>query len=249
MKSSSFQVIFTSVAALYTLWLLLTFRLEGMSRTLLRPKAIGRNLFYTLVVNLIVGIVFAGWLLRSHIHHEIIAGQAAGFSALQQTILSVAIGFILGLMLHLIHSPPSRKFIILLNGFLKAAPLSVAEVLICWALIGSYAEAMGSRIGLPLPTLFAGLIAALLFGVYHIAHSPPYNSLRMMKQLSVLGLFTSAFFFLTRDVYGTIVFHNFIGMHLILWASHQHDLLDHYQAIRWSQLASAVVSIGLLVVV
>ncbi len=249
MKSSSFQVIFTSVVALYVLWMLVTFRLEGMFRTLFRPKAVGKNVFYNIVVNLIIGTVFAGWLLRSHINHGIITEQIAGFANLQQTLVAVAIGFTLGLLLHFLQNPPARTFVVLLNGFFRALPIAVAEILICWALIGSYAEAMFHRLGLPLPTVLAGLVAALLFGVYHIAHSPPFNSVRMIQQLSLIGLLTSAFFFLTRDVYGTIVFHNFIGMHLVLWASRQHDIIEQYQTTRWIHLTTAIASLGLLIVV
>lgn len=69
---------------------------------------------------------------------------------------------------------------------------------------------LGER-NIPLPRVWAGTAAAVLFGLYHVAHSPPFNSLRMVLLLSVVGLLTSALFFISRSVYGTIMLHNFLG--------------------------------------
>jgi len=51
--------------------------------------------------------------------------------------------------------------------------------------------------------------ASLSFGLYHFAHSPPFNGPTMVAFLSLVGLRTSLFFFATRDLFATIVFHNF----------------------------------------
>ena len=52
----------------------------------------------------------------------------------------------------------------------------------------------------------AAVIASLVFGVYHFAHSAPFNTVGMVSFLSMIGLLTSLVFFLSRDLYGTILF-------------------------------------------
>ena len=54
--------------------------------------------------------------------------------------------------------------------------------------------------------------AALAFGLYHFAHSPPFNTLPMVSLLSAVGVATGIFFFLGGDLYSTIVLHNAFAM-------------------------------------
>ena len=58
----------------------------------------------------------------------------------------------------------------------------------------------------------AAVAASLLFGVYHFAQSAPFNDAGMVAFLTGIGLATSAWWFLSRDAYGTAVFHNFFGV-------------------------------------
>ena len=50
--------------------------------------------------------------------------------------------------------------------------------------------------------------AALAFGVYHFAHSPPFNTPAMVLLLSGVGVTTAIFFFVGGDLHSTIVLHN-----------------------------------------
>jgi hypothetical protein len=45
--------------------------------------------------------------------------------------------------------------------------------------------------------------------VYHIAHSPPFNTLAMIALLTGIGLVTGTFYLCTRDAHGTVIFHSF----------------------------------------
>jgi hypothetical protein len=84
----------------------------------------------------------------------------------------------------------------------------------------------------PEPSIGAALLASLLFGVYHIAHSPPFNSFGMIVLLSAVGLATSLYFRLSGDVYATIVFHNFLALIGVLQALAASGGIDHYTIAR-----------------
>ena len=85
----------------------------------------------------------------------------------------------------------------------------MAEVIVCWVLIGGSIANLAKN---PLYMFLAVIISAFLFGLYHFSHSPPFNTFQMVIMLSIVGLFTGVFYFATRSIYGTILFHNFMGM-------------------------------------
>ena len=93
----------------------------------------------------------------------------------------------------------------------------------------------------------AALIASAFFGVYHFAHSPPSNTLGFVVLLTVIGLVTSLFFFVSPDVYGTIVFHNFAGIFGVIQALERSGNLGSFESLVVPLLVNAVVAIGLLV--
>ena len=78
--------------------------------------------------------------------------------------------------------------------------------LIYLALVGAAAQVLLRRAGRATSIVLAAVLASALFGAYHYAHSTPFNTLQMVLLLAVVGLFTSAFFFVSRDIAGTIVF-------------------------------------------
>jgi hypothetical protein len=84
--------------------------------------------------------------------------------------------------------------------------VSIAEVVVCWVLLGAVL-----RNALRPGVMFAGVavvFAALAFGVYHFAHSPPFNTPAMVLLLSGVGVATGTFFFMGCDLYSTTVLHN-----------------------------------------
>lgn len=135
-----------------------------------------------------------------------------GFRSLRRTVVVAAIGAVLGFGLLLQSQPASLAPLVLWNGFAQVLPVSIAEVIVCWALAGAVFEALarpkGRFIAIPV-----GIIAAdLLFAGYHFAHSAPFNQLSMVLFLLIPGLLTSLVYFLGCDIYATILFHNFLGM-------------------------------------
>jgi hypothetical protein len=143
---------------------------------------------------------------------NIAPAQQLGFRSLKRTVIAGLIALAVGGGLFLLQGPPSLNPLVLFNGFAQVLPVSIAEVVVCWALIGgsfeAWSQAKGKVVG-----LIVGIVAAnFLFGLYHYAHSAPFNQTWMVLFLMVPGLVTSLIYFLVRDIYTTILLHNFLGM-------------------------------------
>ena len=81
--------------------------------------------------------------------------------------------------------------------------------MICWAVIGTTFESIARNKGRIRSIIFSAAIATILFGVYHFAHSPPFNLPGVVLFLMYPGVLTSLVYFIGRDIYATIIFHNF----------------------------------------
>lgn len=84
-------------------------------------------------------------------------------------------------------------------------------------------------------------------GVYHFAHSPPFNTVGFVVLLAVIGVVTSLFFFVSRDVYGTVVFHNFLGIFGVIQALESAGGLTSFESPVVPLLSTAVVTVTLLI--
>ncbi len=198
--------------ALFLTWAAATYILEGLPRTLLRPEAARLRLAYAVMVNIVIGVAGSLWLLRRLIETGVLNERMAGFGGTLRTLAGIVAGVVIGAGVFVAQGPPSLDPVVLLNGFSQVLVVSAAEVLVCWVIVGGVLEATLGERNVPLARLWAGGAAAVLFGLYHVAHSPPFNSLRMVLLLSVVGLLTSAFFFISRSVYGTVMLHNFLAL-------------------------------------
>lgn len=245
--TTTFHITISSVVAVYVLWVLLTYRLEGRPRTLQRPHATRGRLLYTLIANILVGIVFSGWLLRSLVREQTVPPAAAGFSTPSHILTMSAIGFLLGVVFLILQRPRIKHPMALINIYIQTWTVSVAEILICWVLIGSYAEALFSTRILPVAMLPAAVLSSILFGLYHYAHSPPFNTPEMVMRLTGIGLITSLFFFLSRDVYATIIFHNFFATFGVLRSFQTPDHVDTFRRFKPVPAGLAVLALGLVI--
>jgi hypothetical protein len=90
----------------------------------------------------------------------------------------------------------------------------------------------------------AGVLASVLFGAYHVAHSAPFNTIQMVSLLSVVGLVTSAFFFVSRDIAGTIVFHNFLGTFGVVQALSAANALSSLEQLQSPLIVTAAIAAG-----
>ena len=90
-------------------------------------------------------------------------------------------------------------------------------------------------------------LPSILFGVYHFAHSPPFNSWRVVAVLTAIGLVTGLFLLVSKDIYGTILLHNALAAIGLTSALEVWDLMGYYRAPQWPQLILAAIALAVLV--
>ncbi len=134
----------------------------------------------------------------------------------------------------------------MLNAYSQVFVVSMAEVVVCWS-VAATMVALGIKASKWIAIPVAAAVASLLFGAYHFAHSPPFNTVGMVSFLSVIGLLTSAVFFVSRDVYATILFHNFLGMFGVVQALAAQDKLAVFQTVQAPLVGTALVALLVLV--
>ncbi len=237
----------TLPVGLYLVWVLATYLLEGRIHTFLRPEAMGARLSYALIANVLIGIGGSALVIRFLSRAGTLSAEQAGFGGLGHAAIAVAIGVVLGFAFYALQGAPSWNPMVLINAYSQVLVGSIAEILVCWAVIGSASQALLQDRGRWVSLILAAIIASVFFGVYHFGHSPPFNTVPLVVFLSVIGLVTSAFFFVSRDVYGTIAFHNFLGILGViraLDASGNLSVFEHPIVPLWIM---AVIAVALLI--
>lgn len=196
---------------LYLVWCLATYLFEGRINLLQQPTPAGRAV-YVIIANILIGIFGVAWLMRSSLAHGFTNLDQMGFRSLRRTLVAIVLALVGGFALFIVQGPPSLEPLVVWNGFAQVLPGSVAEILVCWVAVGALTEAATKGRGRVVSIVLAIIAADVLFGLYHFAHSAPFNQWAIVLFLMVVGLLTSLVYFLTRDVYATILVHNFMGM-------------------------------------
>jgi hypothetical protein len=231
---------------LFAVWTIATWYLEGRIETFLRPDAVTDRLIYAIVANLLIGIIGAvfvvRWLQRAGVTRE-----DAGFGTPMRSAISVIVGAVLGLATYIVQGAPTLDPVVVLNAYSQVFVVSVAEVLVCWAVVGATVAASLNDRGRLIAGVVGAIVASVLFGLYHYAHTAPFNTFGMVAFLSIIGLVTSLFFFVSRDVYGTIVFHNFLGTFGVAQALKASGKLDSMATLQVPLIVTALVAIAVLV--
>lgn len=251
----------SSAAAVYLVWVAATYTLEGSRHTLLRPEAEADRLAYAFLANVLLGTLLPLWVLRTLVRpgrtvasplppppprplREVIAGRPSPISI--SVIGAAALGLIMLLPLWPLAGHP------LVNGNVVAqvVPVSVAEVLVCWVLVGAAIEAaVGRGSGRRLVCApIKWLSATALFGLYHFAHGPPYDTWRMALLLSGVGLLTGAFFLISGEWYGTIVLHGSLATIGVMRSLAEAKVLSSFQVPRPDLYLLAAAAVALLVI-
>jgi hypothetical protein len=227
---------------LFLAWTLATYSLEGRIGLTRHPTVLGRVL-YVVIANVLIGVFAAGWVLRSALRAGEVSSEQLGFRSLPRTLIAVALALVAALGAFALLNPPSLEPIILMNLFAQVLPVSTAEVVVCWALIGVGVEALMRARGRAL-ALVLGIVAAdVLFGLYHFAHSAPFNQLGTVLFLMLPGVVTSLVYFLGRDIYAAIAIQNFAGM---IGVGRNIDLM-FFREPRYPLLLLALLSVAALI--
>jgi hypothetical protein len=235
-------------AALYGVWTLATYLLEGHRSTFRRPNASGARFAYTLLANIMVGTVGAAILVRVLIRAADLPVVAAyGVAEPQRVIATALAGIAFGAIVLAVQGLPTWHPTVVVNAFCQILVVSIAEVLVCWGVLGAVVRnVLGGGL---LSAVTAIVVSAVAFGIYHFAHSTPFNALRMVLLLTGVGVVTGVFFFLSRDFYGTILFHNAFALRGVMQALADSGRLPFYRHPQLPLLATAAAAVLVLVVV
>ncbi len=233
----------------YGIWTAVTWLLEGRIQTLLRPEATADRIIYTGIANLLVGTILALWVVREFVASGFSTRERLGFRSLQRTLLAVLLAGVLGLALYVGQQPPSTDPVVVLNAFAQVLPVSVAEIVVCWVVVGGSVLALLRARGVNeyLSTAVAIVVSSVLFGVYHLAHSPPFDTPEMVLLLTGVGVVTSLFYFVGQSAYGALVLHNFLALFGVTSALAEAGQLGTYQEPVVPLLVTALLSLVLLV--
>lgn len=235
-----------SAGAFYLLWVAATWFFEGRIRTLLRPEAAGARITYALAVNLLFGIVGGIALIRFWLKHGLRSAALFGFPNMQRTVVSVLAGLTLGLAFYFLQGAPSLNPTVIVNAYAQVFVVSAAEIVVCWAVVGNALAPNLSARRSVLALIKTSIVTSILFGVYHFGHSAPFNTVPMVAFLTLIGLGTSAFFFISRDLIGTAVFHNFLGTFGVVQALVAARALHSMEVVQVPLVVTAAITILVL---
>lgn len=244
MRGPRFDV--AAAAGLFALWMLVTYLLEGRADTFRRADQVSRFV-YTVLANVCIGTIGAAMMIRALAARGTVARTAShGIARPRRIALLVSAAAVASGAFLMTQQLPTSNPVVLTNAFAQVLVVSIAEVIVCWALFGTVVRhALGKGL---LPATLAIVLAALAFGAYHFAHSPPFNSVRMVLLLSGVGLATGTWFFASGDLYSTIVLHNAFALRGVLQAMSDAGTLDRYATLQYPLLTTAVGAIAVLVV-
>jgi hypothetical protein len=203
--------------SIYIIWVAATYILEGRIHLFQEVDPIGR-MTYVIIANIAIGIVLSAIAIRYLLKAQVLKPEQLGLSKSRlRTVAIIASAAAGGLALFMLQNPRTLEPIVVFNAFMQVLPVSVAEVMVCWALIGSSFESLArnnnnNKGRIVLSVIVGAVAASVLFGVYHYAHSPPFNQTSVVLFLMLPSIATAVTFFLGRDIYAAVIVQNFMGI-------------------------------------
>lgn len=169
---------------------------------------------YVVIANIAIGTVLSAIAIRYLLKAQFVKPEQLGLNKPRlrtaASIIASATGG--GLALFMLENPRTTEPIVVFNAFMQVLPVSIAEVLVCWALIGPSFESLAKNInkGRIVSFIVGAIAASVLFGVYHYAHSPSFNRTSMVLFLMLPSIATAITYFLGRNVYAAVMVQNFM---------------------------------------
>lgn len=205
--------------SIYVIWVAATYLLEGRIHLFQQVDPIGR-ITYVSIANIAVGTVLSAIAIRYLLKVELVKPEQLGlYKSRIKTVSIIALAVAGGLALFMLQNPRTIEPIVVFNAFMQVLPVSIAEVMVCWTLIGSSFESLTKNINnnsndrRKVSSVIVGAVAAsVLFGIYHYAHSPPFNQTSMVLFLMLPSIATAVTYFLGRDIYAAVIVQNFMGI-------------------------------------
>jgi hypothetical protein len=226
--------------SVFVVWTFATYILEGRVNLLQRVDPVGR-MEYVVIANILVGTIFAFAMFKPSLRTSFVTDKQLGFQPARLTLILIVVAFALGFVLFLTGTPISINAIVVTNVFSQTLPTSIAEVVVCWGIVGTVFESLvrrkmdkeGDNINGKNRTIssrdrtrrrrniatvsilsvtIGSVVSIVLFGIYHFAHSPPFNQPNMVLFVMIPAILTSIFYFVGREIYSTITIHNFLAL-------------------------------------
>ncbi len=201
--------------SIYVIWVAATYILEGRIHLLQKVDPIGRKT-YVVIANIAIGTVLSAIAIRYLMRTQLVKPEQLGLNKSRlRTAAIITLAAAGGLILFLLQNPRTTEPIVVFNVFMQALPVSIAEVMVCWTLIGSSFESLAKNKSTrkKIMSVIVGAVAAsVLFGVYHYAHSPPFNQTTVVLFLMLPSIATAITYFLGRDIYAAVIVQNFMGI-------------------------------------
>jgi membrane protease YdiL (CAAX protease family) len=211
---------------IYLAWISTTYLLEGRVNLLQKNDPLGR-LEYIVIANIAIGIIIPLIVLRFAIMAGMLSAKQIGFRSMINTVILTAIAAIAGLILFFVQGPASLNPIAIINVFLQTLPTSIAEVIVCWVFVGTSIELLANdRLGKKIALMLGLAVSVILFGLYHFAHSEPFNQPQIVVFLMLPGVLTGIVYFFGRNLYAAMVFHNFQALFGVLAAAPLSQMLQ-----------------------
>lgn len=167
----------------------------------------------------------------------------ARFRLLHYRSFTLIAAILLGLGYYAAAGGSFGNMAVVINAFAQVFVVSAAEVIVCWGLVGLGAESSLRPLAGRWSPAGAAIAASVAFGVYHFAHSPPFDTPAMVVFLTIVGLITSLFFFVTRDLLATMVFHSFPAVAGVTDALAERGELEVLTHLQTPLLATAMLSL------
>lgn len=233
-----------AATALYLSWALATWFFEGRTGLLLRTDADAERAFYAFAVNILLGLGGGFAVLRLLIRRGGLTAEVAGFGSRVPSVRWLLLAVLLATLCYVLLGPWNVSPVLLLNAWLQVLVVSAAELMVCWALLAGTLQVALGPLGRRASAAGAVMIAAILFGLYHFAHSPPFSSAQTVAMLIPVGVVTGTFFMLSRDAYATVLFHNGLGMIGVVGALEESGQMGPFGVLRPSLVALAMAAAG-----
>lgn len=239
--------------SIYIIWVAATYILEGRIHLFQKVDPIGR-MTYVVIANIVIGTVMSAIAIRYSLKAHLLKPEQLGLSKSRlRTVTIIASAAVGGLVLFILQSSRTLEPIVVFNAFMQVLPVSIAEVMVCWALIGSSFESLvrnnknnnNNKVRIVLSVIVGAVAASVLFGIYHYAHSPPFNQTSVVLFLMPPSIATAVTFFLGRDVYAAVIVQNFLGIVGVLSGL---PSLEGYRQPMVPIYALSAVSVGALII-
>jgi hypothetical protein len=190
--------------AIYTVWLLETFLLEGNMHTFERFDPSGIFL-YTIIACIMTGMVAPLLYIRNTFISGAVNMFQIGFRSLKRTLLACVLTGSMSYGAVILFNPFGTDRFAFANAVILLLPGAIASVMMCWVLMGTHVQVFVRSGGAIISISVGIMVTTVLFGVTTFAYFPAVLQQDVLFSSGIIGIIAAFFFFSVRDVYATVL--------------------------------------------